>query len=478
MEQAPVGVAVFDRDIRFVQVNDRLAKITGLAVDDHIGKRPEQVLSGLAPESYLPSARRALRGEVGDVVEVSGELAAGAGVARSWLQSWAPVRSPGGEGVGGLAFVVEISGRERAEQALREHERRVGVRAQALADLAAGMAAATSVERMAVVVAARAAAAADAEFSNLALLTGDGERLQLYHHESLDERIARRWSEGSLQDPVPLVDAVRRREPVFVHGPEENARRYPALVADTEGAGLAATASLPLLDRHDRALGAMGFAWSQPQAFEAELQSVLRTIAELTGQSLERARLHAGEQRARERAGVLVEATHAIGTPGSTGERLQRLCERLVPQFSDLAVAELPADPGGGMPLAVVHRDPRRRDMLRVLLKLEPYDGPARPGAARILAGAQPELVVDTSRARRDRRAPDREMLELLAALGIDSYLGVPLRAGRAVVGALLLGQSGSGRRFGAEDLAFAADLGERVGLILDNVRLAEAEHE
>jgi PAS domain S-box-containing protein len=295
IEQAPVGIALFDRDIRFVQVNGRLAEINGQPASAHIGKRPEELLSGIPPEAYLQAARRALAGEVTEAVELSGETTALPGVNRQWLESWAPVRSPDGEVVGVLAFVVETTDRRRAEQALLRRELSDRERWQALAELAGVMAEASTVEGLAAGFAGRAAAAAGAGFANLALLTADGRRLRLHHQASLDENVARRWQDVSLEEPVPLVDAVRRREPVFIHSPKDNAERYPMLAADTDRAGLAATASIPLLDGRGTALGAVGFAWSEPQSFPVEVRAALDTVAQLTSQSLERARLHEAE---------------------------------------------------------------------------------------------------------------------------------------------------------------------------------------
>lgn len=476
MEQAPVGVAVFDRDLRFVQVNARLAAMNGRSLEAHVGRRPEELLPGLSAQSYVPVARRALAGEVSEAVEVCGETPAEPGATRHWLESWAPVRAPGGEVVGALAFVVEVTAHRQAEAALHQREQRDRVRAQALADLAADIAAATTVQRVAGAVAKGAAAAGGAAFSNLALLVEDGGRLQLHHHESLPDEIARRWSEVSLQDPVPLVDAVNAGEAVFVHDPSDNARRYPLLAEDTERAGLAATASIPVVDHGGVVLGAIGFAWSQPQRFGRELRALLQTITQLVGPSLERARLYEAEQRARERASVLAEATTAVGASGSIPERLQRICERLAPRFADLAIAELVPEAGASLPVGAAHGDPARLPALQ--MQLQGVDAYPSQGAARIVASGQAELLSDTSSPAGGERVPDDETLELLRTLGIRSYLGVPVRAGRAVIGTLRFGQTDSGRRFGTEDLAFAVDLGERVGLILDNVRLAEVEHE
>src|SRR5262245_41893444 len=44
---APIGLAFLDRDLRFRQINARLAEMNGLPVADHIGKRPDELLGKL-----------------------------------------------------------------------------------------------------------------------------------------------------------------------------------------------------------------------------------------------------------------------------------------------------------------------------------------------------------------------------------------------------------------------------------------------
>ena len=41
---APVGLCYFDRDMRYLQINDCLAAINGLSVEEHLGKRIQDVL--------------------------------------------------------------------------------------------------------------------------------------------------------------------------------------------------------------------------------------------------------------------------------------------------------------------------------------------------------------------------------------------------------------------------------------------------
>jgi serine phosphatase RsbU (regulator of sigma subunit) len=476
--QAPVGAALFDRDLRCVRVNERLAAMTRHAPADLVGMRPEQILGGSSPHDCLRLARAALAGDVPEAIELSPETPEKRGTAPDLLLAWSPVRTERDEPVGALALLVEVSRRRRAEEASRRRERADRLRAEAFADLATVMAAAITIDEVAAAVANQAAAAAGAPFSNLALLDADGQRLHLHHHASLDAGVAQRWTEVSLTDPVPLVDAVRSGEPVLVRDPADNARRYPGLVADTRRAGLQATASIPLLARRQAPLGAIGFAWAEPQRFEPELQAVLRTIAELAAQAVERSRLHDQAQGARRRSSMLADATTAIGTPGSTRERLQRMCEVLVPRFADVAIAELPAERGARTADTIVRGDQARVSVPDGLVADDDLAARVTHRVTGVLAAGRVELVSDIPRRPGAGAALDTRARPLLDDLGVRSYLGVPLRAGAAVIGAVLLGQVDSGRRFDSDDAAFAADLGERAGLILDNVRLTDAEHE
>jgi serine phosphatase RsbU (regulator of sigma subunit) len=67
---------------------------------------------------------------------------------------------------------------------------------------------------------------------------------------------------------------------------------YPELGADTIAAGLAATASFPLMAADGTAAGAIGFGWEQEQPFGDEQVRLLDLIAQMSASALERAVLH------------------------------------------------------------------------------------------------------------------------------------------------------------------------------------------
>lgn len=143
---------------------------------------------------------------------------------------------------------------------------------------------------VAIALAEEGAAAAGAEFSNMAVC--DSGRTWVIHGAALDPAAAERWSELDDDVPTPLGDAVASGEPVLVRSLEDLAERYPALVPDTIAAGLAATASIPLTTADGAAAGAAGFGWTGPQPFDAEQLRALDLITRMAASALERAVLH------------------------------------------------------------------------------------------------------------------------------------------------------------------------------------------
>jgi PAS domain S-box-containing protein len=116
---APVGIGFWDRDLRFVRVNDALAAINGLAPEEHVGKTLGEVVPALA-ERLEPMYRSVLETGIPLVHQEptgGGEIAPGGD--RHWLSSYYPVHTEGGETIGVGAVIMEITDRKRADDRLR-----------------------------------------------------------------------------------------------------------------------------------------------------------------------------------------------------------------------------------------------------------------------------------------------------------------------------------------------------------------------
>ena len=124
-DNAYAGLALLDRDLRCVQINDRLAEIDGLSPEAHIGCTPRDFIPQLA-DTVERSLRLVLEtGEPVRDLEISGETQAAPGVRRHWLASFQPVRDTDGTIIGISAAVLEITLRKHAEAAQEERRKRL-----------------------------------------------------------------------------------------------------------------------------------------------------------------------------------------------------------------------------------------------------------------------------------------------------------------------------------------------------------------
>ncbi|MEK6398587.1 MAG: ATP-binding protein, partial [Terriglobus sp.] len=128
LRTAPIGFAFYDREYRYVRINDRLAKMHGVPVDKHIGYRLRDILPG-AKEGMQPVVLEAERlleqvfrtGENISEHELRGEMPEEVN-GRIWLASYFPVFI--GEEVRWVGVIVtEVTERRQAEEAMRRTEK-------------------------------------------------------------------------------------------------------------------------------------------------------------------------------------------------------------------------------------------------------------------------------------------------------------------------------------------------------------------
>ena len=118
-ESVPAGLALLDRELRYLRVNERLAQMNGMPVAAHIGRTVREVIPGFADE-----LERLLRPviETGEPIvdfEWRGETAAKSGVERAWI---VPILDEDG-GVEMLgAVILEITERVKTERSERNSQ--------------------------------------------------------------------------------------------------------------------------------------------------------------------------------------------------------------------------------------------------------------------------------------------------------------------------------------------------------------------
>jgi PAS domain S-box-containing protein len=117
---APVGLAFLDRNLRYVNLNRRLANMNGRPMAEHLGR----TVSEMVPELYSsiePFIQRALKGEVISGVEIT-KPASGTSESKTILLSYEPARDEAGEVFGVSVALVDLTPIKRAEQARNESQ--------------------------------------------------------------------------------------------------------------------------------------------------------------------------------------------------------------------------------------------------------------------------------------------------------------------------------------------------------------------
>ena len=121
-DHAPVGLATFDLELRYLRINERFAEINGYSVAEHLGRTVREILPTHADDFAELAASILASGRAVENVQFVGETRAQPGVTRFWSASWYPVRGERGEIIGFDAVVEDITERRRAEDTLRESE--------------------------------------------------------------------------------------------------------------------------------------------------------------------------------------------------------------------------------------------------------------------------------------------------------------------------------------------------------------------
>jgi signal transduction histidine kinase len=116
----------------------------------------------------------------------------------------------------------------------------------------------------------------------------------------------------------------------------------------------------------------------------------------------------------------------------------------------------------------VNHIDPEKISLVRALYEQYKDKSNMTHGLQRLLETGKPELISSVSGDVLETVQDDVEMLSIINALGLQSYMGVPLIARGQTIGAITFSSVQPYRRYTQEDMVFAGELARRIALVLD----------
>lgn len=137
-QSSPIGMCVLDRELRYVHINDHLARINGQSVAAHIGRTVREVIPLVADTVEAIAADIFRTGEPRLITQGPGVDTTNPERSGVWQAAWRPIKRPDGFVIGLNVVVEDITARRNAEDELRRSlaslERRVAERTAALAE--------------------------------------------------------------------------------------------------------------------------------------------------------------------------------------------------------------------------------------------------------------------------------------------------------------------------------------------------------
>ena len=136
-EQAPVGIVLFDADLRYVRANSHAVALSGRPIDQLVGRSLREVLAGVVTDSQIAKIERIFRRtlETGEPFSAKGwatDLARPDGEVVHSEWSIRRIERHGGEGFGILKTSIDVTETVHREQALRQSEERFRLAAEAV----------------------------------------------------------------------------------------------------------------------------------------------------------------------------------------------------------------------------------------------------------------------------------------------------------------------------------------------------------
>ena len=353
--------------------------------------------------------------------------------------------------------------------------RRAAERTARLLEVTAALSDALTEERVVQSAVDLGVRAMDAAGAVLVLVDPDGRSARLASSIGYPGEVVDRWTTWSIDEPIPINDALRTGRLVTVEDAQAHDDRYegmgPLLQPDTR-----AMAAVPLATEGPP-LGALGLRFTTARRFTSEDRDYMRSLGGQCAIALERARLFESEKATRERLVFLAQAGEALAGSLDVDTILSTIARLAVPRLADWCGVTVVNDDRSVRRFGIHHVDPSKLELARRWWEEGPFDTTRRMGAPNVIRTGEAELTpsIDQDRVLRYSVEEDRAAI---SELGIGASMIVPLVARGRILGAVTFVMGESGRGYTEADLGLAQDLARRAALAADNARLfAERSH-
>jgi PAS domain S-box-containing protein len=165
---------------------------------------------------------------------------------------------------------------------------------------------------------------------------------------------------------------------------------------------------------------------------------------------------------------ILAKAGRVLGESLDIKETLQQFTSLVVPQLADICVLDVIDK--GRIAHVIAHRDPSKVALVRAVRSRSGE----RAGVEYARKTGKPQLVKRVTRRFERENTNDEQHFQLVAEMGVTSFVSAPLVAHGTVLGAFTLASTG-GASYDEYDLALATSLADQVALAIDNAQTHDA---
>lgn len=245
--------------------------------------------------------------------------------------------------------------------------------------------------------------------------------------------------------------------------------------------------------RQGRIYGVLGAHTIRARKFDEGEMNFLSGVAEILSAAMERnlseedVRIEALErteqaEAAERRFKFLADANAVLSASSDYAGALSCTARLAVPTLADWCFVDVVGGEGGDEAdihrLAVAHAEAAERTegLARELQYHYPLNPDAPHGTPKTLRTGQPEIVAEMTDELLQAIAQDAEHLAVLRNLQPRSYICVPLRVRRQLIGSLGLVTTESGRRYEQRDVSMAEDLAYCAAITIDHMLYTASE--
>ncbi|GAA1241991.1 hypothetical protein GCM10009665_35920 [Kitasatospora nipponensis] len=527
--QSPVGMAVYDNELRFVRLNDALARVNGFSVAEHLGRRVTELLPGINGEEVERVMRHVLAtGEPVIDARSHGRTPGDPTHDHAWSASYFRLEEPMGRVLGVSSTIVDVTGRFQAEtQALRARER-LALLVDATASIGTTLDLRRTARELADAMVPRVADVSGV-FALERLVSGESEgsgeqvrRLAIVSHDPAypveylptdavydlppDSPYARAMATGRTV-VVPSWDL-----PPLTTGPLPGPPGG-SLTGDPLRAyqgGRSRSVRITPLTARGAVLGMVVYSRrGERESFAEEDITLGDELASRAAVAIDNARLYTLEREAAQARSVALEEAHSatqrlallneassrIGTTLDLARTAEELVEVVLPRFADFVTVDLLDTVLAGDEMPMV--PPSGSATMRAVAVGEIGPGGTLTGAAdqvgetsqsaqlyaQSLRSGRSILVAQVTEESLARIVASPDRIQPSLDSGLHSYLMVPLVArGRVLGGAEFMRLNNPYSRnpepFGPADVALAEELAARAAVCMDNARLYRRERD